>query len=38
MKQAKKRKNQWFWFVGLYLLSLVVVAIVSYGGRWLVMG
>lgn len=28
--------SRWLWFVGLYLLGVMVTALVAYAGRWLI--
>lgn len=35
MATTERRRNRWLWFVGLYAASIIGVAAVAYGLRWL---
>ena len=35
-KMKAMNQSKWFWFVGLYALSMSGYGAVQYGGRWLI--
>jgi hypothetical protein len=35
-KQQKSTKKRWLWFIGLYIVSVVVASTISFSLHWLV--
>jgi len=33
---SQSRANRWFWFVGLYVVSVLAIAGFAYGFKWLI--